>query len=214
MPVDDSRTVLLVPPPRRAVVPGVLVLRGGIDPGDIGEIRGVPSTWRERTIFDCLRLLPERAGLALLDQALVERWASVERLTELAHQHVGHHGVGRVREALRVVRGGERSEAERVLTRLLTEARITGWRTNAPIADGRGLIGVGDVVFARRKLVLEVDGWAYHSAEERFQRDRTRQNRLVAAGWTVLRFTWRELTHHPDRVISTLREVLGQVRVA
>jgi very-short-patch-repair endonuclease len=38
-------------------------------------------------------------------------------------------------------------------------------------------------------LVIEVDGWAYHRTPDRFQRDRERQNRLVAAGWTVLRFT-------------------------
>jgi very-short-patch-repair endonuclease len=144
----------------------------------------------------------------------VERWTSVQHLTDLAHQHAGHHGVGRVRAALRVVRGGERSEAERIMTRLLTEAGITGWRANAPIADVRGLIGFGDVVFARRKLVLEVDGWAYHSSTADFQRDRIRQNRVVLAGWTVLRFTWRDLTEYPDRVIKALREVLGQVRVA
>ena len=44
---------------------------------------------------------------------------------------------------------------------------------------------------------FEIDGRAFHSDADRFQRDRTRQNRLVGAGWTVLRFTWNDLRDRP-----------------
>jgi very-short-patch-repair endonuclease len=50
-----------------------------------------------------------------------------------------------------------------------------------------------------------VDGWAWHHDAEAFRRDRQRQNVLVLAGWTVLRFTWSDLTHRPDRVIHDVR---------
>ena len=103
--------------------------------------------------------------------------------------------------------GGERSAGERRLTELLRAARITGWEANAEIRDGDGLIGVGDVVFASAKLVVEVDGLAFHVTPERFQRDRQRQNRLVAAGWTVLRFTWRDLTERPSYVVASVRRL-------
>ncbi|HEX2308075.1 MAG TPA: hypothetical protein VHI14_07145 [Jatrophihabitantaceae bacterium] len=36
----------------------------------------------------------------------------------------------------------------------------------------------------------------------RFESDRLRQNELVAAGWRVLRFTWRMLYDDPDRVLA------------
>jgi very-short-patch-repair endonuclease len=39
-------------------------------------------------------------------------------------------------------------------------------------------------------VAVEIDGFAFHHAPDRFQRDRTRQNALVGLGWTVLRFTW------------------------
>ncbi len=93
--------------------------------------------------------------------------------------------------------GGARSAAERLAARLLQQAGIDGWVANAQIRDGRGLIGVGDIVFGRLKLVIEIDGRAFHVTPEQFQTDRERQNRLVAAGWTVLRFTWRDLTQRP-----------------
>ena len=31
-----------------------------------------------------------------------------------------------------------------------------------------------------------------------------RKNRLVAAGWTVLRFTWWDLTQRPDYVVASI----------
>jgi very-short-patch-repair endonuclease len=65
------------------------------------------------------------------------------------------------------------------------------------------------VVFEEAGVVVEVDGWAYHIDPERFQRDRARQNRLVAAGWTVLRFTWRDLTERSEYVVATITSILA-----
>lgn len=65
------------------------------------------------------------------------------------------------------------------------------------------------MVFEEQRLVVEIDGWAYHSTPDRFQGDRTRQNRIVAAGWDVLRFTWRDVTERPGYVIATIRATLA-----
>ena len=62
-----------------------------------------------------------------------------------------------------------------------------------------------DVVFLARQLAVEVDGWAWHSDVDRFAHDRRRQNALVLAGWTVLRFTWHDLTSRPQMVIAQIR---------
>ena len=72
----------------------------------------------------------------------------------------------------------------------------------------RRRLRAGDWQQAAARLVIEVDGWAFHTDPARFQRDRTRQNRLVAAGWTVLRFTWADLHHRPDKVIREVRAAL------
>jgi len=92
--------------------------------------------------------------------------------------------------------------------KLLREAGIDGWAANVEIRDGLGPIGIGDLVFRRARAVIEVDGLAFHVSPERFQRDRARQNRLVAAGWTVLRFTWRDVTERSNHVVRTVRAVL------
>ena len=71
---------------------------------------------------------------------------------------------------------------------------------------------MGDFVFEAERLVIELDGWAFHVTPDQFQHDRHRQNRLVAAGWTVLRFTWRDLTERPAEVIAAITQLLTHLR--
>jgi very-short-patch-repair endonuclease len=109
-----------------------------------------------------------------------------------------------IRRVLKTLTTGAEAESDRRLQRLLRQAGISGWVGNHPVFDGRRLVGRVDVGFADLKVAIEVDGLAYHSDRQRFQRDRTRQNDLVALGWTVLRFTWADLVERPDYVLATI----------
>ena len=53
-------------------------------------------------------------------------------------------------------------------------------------------------------MVIEIDGWAWHSDAARFRADRRRQNALVAAGWTVLRFTWQDVIGRPRQMVEEI----------
>ncbi|MGQ0804054.1 MAG: type IV toxin-antitoxin system AbiEi family antitoxin domain-containing protein [Actinomycetota bacterium] len=46
-----------------------------------------------------------------------------------------------------------------------------------------------DLAYPELKLAIEVDGWVAHGTRTAFDRDRARQNDLVAAGWRPIRFT-------------------------
>jgi hypothetical protein len=199
---------LWVGPMRRRRVAEVRVLRDQMSPDDIRRADGMLVTSPGRTVFDCLRVLPDDAALAVLDRALQRGWTSFGEQVRRVRAHAGRGGAPRLARLIRAAGGGAHSVAERRMATLLLTAGISGWVANAPIRDGSGLIGYGDIVFTRARLVIEIDGFAYHSDTERFQRDRTRQNRLVNAGWTVLRFTWRDLRDRPEQVITTIRAAL------
>ena len=62
-----------------------------------------------------------------------------------------------------------------------------------------------DLAFVAERVAVEVDGWAYHVDPDRFQGDRSRQNRLTAAGWIVVRFTWADLVEKPDEVVAMIQ---------
>ena len=100
--------------------------------------------------------------------------------------------------------GGARSEAERLVVQLLRGARITGWRANYPVGPY-----IVDIAFPEHRVAIEIDGWAFHSDHYAFQSDRARQNKLALGGWQVLRFTWLDITRHPERVLREIRAAIS-----
>ncbi len=54
---------------------------------------------------------------------------------------------------------------------------------------------------------MEIDGFGCHRDVKAFQHDRTRRNRLVAAGWTVLNYTWTDLLERPHQVTSEVTAI-------
>jgi len=56
---------------------------------------------------------------------------------------------------------------------------------------------------------VEVDGWATHGHRSAFEHDRANDARLVAAGYTVIRVTWRQLTTQPEAVAARLGATLA-----
>jgi hypothetical protein len=220
MPGPDRGPHLIVTGRSHTRPDGVRIMRVDLSHRDVSVVQGALVTSPPRTVFDCLRLLDERPGRDLLDRALQQGWIGLADLVERVRAGAGRWGAPRIARLVGMAsaggasRGGTtgpRSAAERRVVALLRAGGITGWEANVPIRDERGLIGVGDIVFRTAKVVIEVDGWAFHATPDRFQRDRERQNRLVAAGWMVLRFTWRDITERPTQVVRTVREV---VRVA
>jgi very-short-patch-repair endonuclease len=88
---------------------------------------------------------------------------------------------------------------------LLHGAGLTGWEANLDLEG----VGILDFAFVAQRIAIEIDGRAWHSAGDRFQSDRRRQNRLVLLGWTVLRFTWEDLVERSEEVIQQVRIALG-----
>lgn len=79
--------------------------------------------------------------------------------------------------------------------------------------DGRFVARV-DFAYPEVRLALEVDGHDNHRTPSDFRRDLNRQNLLVAAGWTVLRFTWSDVVQRPAEVAATIRRQLARLQAA
>ena len=72
-------------------------------------------------------------------------------------------------------------------------------------------LGRVDWYFPELRIVVECDSFLWHGAWHRRKRDLRRDRRLVAAGYTVLRFSWEDLTDLPDQVIVDLVDVSRQL---
>jgi very-short-patch-repair endonuclease len=185
---------------------GVGLRRRNLDPMDLVVLRGLPVTALPLTVLDAAAALGHDSGRPLVDRAL-QRQVSFAELHAAYCRTLGRHGSPWLGRVLREAADGACSQAERVLHRLLRQARIGGWVANHRVV----LSGIEywiDVAFVVHRLAVEVDGWAWHSDVDRFARDRRRQNALVLAGWTVLRFTWHDLKSRPEVVVAQIRAVI------
>ncbi|MGK5521903.1 DUF559 domain-containing protein [Micromonospora sp. URMC 107] len=69
------------------------------------------------------------------------------------------------------------------------------------------LLGIGDLGWRAARVIAEADGQAPHRTPRAVFEDRSRQNRLVNAGWRILRFTWAD-TLRPDYIPHTVKAAL------
>jgi very-short-patch-repair endonuclease len=177
----------------------------GLDVRDVRLHQGFPVTSPARTLIDCAstshvdRLLNEARALKLVKDAELE--AAMTRCP-------GRKGTGPLRALLAAEQdsGFTRSKAERILRRLVREAELERPITNTYVER----VEV-DAYWPRLKLVVEFDGHQYHGTYQAFQRDRAKTNKLIAAGYLVLRFTWAQLTKRPMLVLATIARTLGRL---
>ena len=181
--------------------PGVVVRRRDLDPADRMRGRGVAVTAPALTALETAAAV--RDGATFLDRALQQGRVGVGDLHEAYCRAAGSHGSARSGELLRACADRADSAAERRLTTLLRRAGLTGFVVAHPF--GHTWI---DVAFPHARVAIEVDGWAWHTDPARFAADREKGNALVEAGWTLLRFTWRDLTDRPDRVVARVRSAV------
>ena len=98
---------------------------------------------------------------------------------------------------------------ERRFLALLRRHRIAAPRCQAII----GAYTV-DFLWPQQWLVAETDGFEHHSSRRGFAADRRRDTELRLAGYTVARFTWRQVTEEPRYVADALKALLRPSSVA
>jgi very-short-patch-repair endonuclease len=179
---------------------GVRVRRRDLDPHDVVHVDGIALTAPALTALETAAAVPD--GSAFLDRALQKhvRFPAVYRAY---CRNLGQEGSALMAKLLTAAADRADSAAERVLIGILRSAGVTGWRQGVPFGPWEI-----DLAFPDVKLAVEVDGWAWHVDVDRFRADRHKGNALTRAGWTVLRFTWHDLTNRPAYVLAEIRAAL------
>jgi very-short-patch-repair endonuclease len=166
------------------------------------EVRGVMVTAVPLTVLEAMVALDD--GSQLLDRALQKR-VKLAALQQAHCRNLGRWGSAQAARLLSAAADRTASEAERIAIRLFRDAGLTGWQCGYQVGGYEV-----DIAFPDDWVAVEIDGWAWHSDVERFRHDRQRQNALVLAGWTVLRFTWHDLTHRPSAVVGMIANSVRQ----
>jgi hypothetical protein len=139
-------------------------------PRDITTVRDIPVTRPARTISDLARTLTADDLEPIVDLADARGLVNFQDLR--AAKPASLKAV-----LLNYAPAPTRSELERRFLRLCTRHRIDPPETDTRI-EGFEV----DFVWRDRRLIVEVDGYAYHRSPEAFERDRERDVRLEMAG--------------------------------
>lgn len=205
---DDPRVHLTVPPGTRirhradrrvhvAALPARFVQRRA----------GIRVTSPGRTWLDLAASVPPPALLAVADQMLARRYPA-PALQRMVAGAAGMRGVVAARRVAPLADGRAGSPMESVLRWLIHEAglpapvlqhRVTG--------EGGGLIGEVDLAWPGAKVLVEFDG-NVHRDRRVFVDDLRRQNGLILAGWTILRFSSADVLGRPRWVIAVVTAAL------
>jgi very-short-patch-repair endonuclease len=180
-----------------------------IDPRDLRHKDRIPLTAPARTVIDLAADRDDATLRRALGEARVLQLVSDRELRAALDRAGSRRGVGLMRALLdsEVEQGYARSEAERRMLELVRAAGLPQPLPNARL-EGYSV----DLLWPAQRFVVEVDGYRYHGHRAAFERDRRKDARLLAAGYRVMRFTWRQLVHEPMLVAAMLASALTERR--
>jgi REase_MTES_1575 len=153
-------------------------------PDEVTVRDGIPVTTAARTLVDLAAVLSPHELARAINQAEILRLPYPD-LTRYA----GRRGIAKLRRA---EPDNARNDFEAEFIAFLAAHGLP-----APLVNVRMGTIEPDLRWPAHKVIVELDGFSTHGSRRAFERDRERDRRLSAAGWRVIRVTWRQL--HEDR---------------
>ncbi|MCY4664984.1 MAG: hypothetical protein OXC00_09990 [Acidimicrobiaceae bacterium] len=159
---------------------------------------GIPCTGLARTMLDLAAVVNRQRLESALDCVLRQERLTYEDLYEVvvSHSRQGRNGLTRLRAVLDDRCGDgpvPLSDWSRWVSDLLVKSGLGRPALEYRVHDAAGdLLAQVDLAYPGRRLAIELDSVRWHHNRESFVGDRRRRNKLQAAGWDVLNFTWED----------------------
>jgi predicted transcriptional regulator of viral defense system len=211
---DHQRIEVTVPRRSTRTHSGVTVHRSTtLTPADITVVNGIPTTTIPRTLFDLAELFTARQLERAFDQADIMQALDLNEIRDQLARNPHRRAAKAVIHLLNTHYIGStptENEFEDAFLALTRSLKLPDPMPQFYIDPGDGEPPIrADFAWPDRKVVVETDGRRTHGTNHAFEADRRRDQRLTAAGWTVIRTTWRQLTQRPHELKPILLKLLG-----
>jgi hypothetical protein len=144
-----------------------------------------------------------------IDDALRRGLVDQGTLKVSLHGRPGGAGDGVARARIAEANGVAESILETAGRLALADSRVPLPVPQYEVVEDGTLVARLDGAYPDRRLGLEFDGQGVHGALRAIFHDRWRQNRLLALGWTLLRFTWWDVVHDPKGFVAAVCAALS-----
>lgn len=196
--------------------PGVTVHRNhDLNIDHVEKLRELPCTTIPRTIVDLASVLHPKHVAHITDDLIAQKRLTVESLGAV------------LRDVAR------RGKTGSTTIRSILSERGTGIERNATVLEIRGLNALRegglpdphleytipwnpvrrfDACYPEWSIAIEWDSRRWHGTHDAFEQDRERDRSALLHGWSIYRFTWRDVTERPDHVAETIRSAIERAR--
>jgi very-short-patch-repair endonuclease len=207
---NTERAAVEVTASRKCRRPRIEAHRAVLPPDEVTRERGIPVTNPARTLLDLAAVISPEQLERTINEAEVRRLASPLPLGALVARHPTRRGTAAIRRILEHSRPGgtiTRSELENCFLALVDAENLPRPRMNEPLGPFEP-----DAIWREERLVVELDSYPIHTTRRAFESDRRRDRQLQAAGYRVIRITWRQLQDEPRTIANELSALLATSR--
>jgi predicted transcriptional regulator of viral defense system len=178
-----------------------------LDERDVTQVKGIPCTAVARTLLDLAGTIDKTALERAIEQAEKLELFDLTAVLDVMQRAGNRRAVTALNAALTAYMPEPAFTRSELEERFLALCRAAG----LPMPLTNNVTGADEIDFTwpDRRLIVEVDSLRHHGTRAAFERDRRRDQCLTAAGWRVVRFTWRQVNKAPAEVTATLRSLLA-----
>lgn len=191
---------------------GITFHRGCIPADEATVLHAIPVTTVPRTLLDLATVLDRRQIERAMEEAEIRRLDDPLSLPDLLERYPRRRGTATIKAILEAGQIGStitRSELEERFLAFIESRFLPSPELNVDIeVQGRWI--EADCVWHEQRVIVELDGHATHRTAAAYERDRARDRALNAAGWRVVRVTWRQLHQDADALAADLGALLAR----
>jgi predicted transcriptional regulator of viral defense system len=187
---------------------GIVVHEGGIYKDDRAVAAGIPVTSVARTLFDLAEVVDERRLGRAFEEADRLNLLRMKALEDVCARGHGRRALRPIRRLIEAARAPviSRSDLEERFALFCRDYDIVPTTTNVEVLDHEV-----DAFWPRERLIVELDGYAFHRHRAAFEDDRAKDAGRQVAGYRAMRITDWRLEREPDAIAAEIRALLKSV---
>jgi len=172
---------------------------------DLTSHLGIRVTTPARTLFDCAPNLSDTALTRAVNDALQSNYLTRSQLAEFLDRRPSK----RLQPFATATDGPTRSEFEDAFLAFCERYGLPRPKVNTIVAGHEA-----DAYFEAERLIVELDGWRFHSSRASFEDDRDRDANSLVQGIGTIRLTWERMIAKPEPEADRLHKILRMRRGA
>jgi very-short-patch-repair endonuclease len=177
--------------------PGITSHRSETLAGDTRIRHGIRTTNPVRMIIDVAPRRTDRQLVRLVQDARLKKHLNATQLDRLLLR------CPRLQRLIDPAQNPTKSDLEDDFVAWITKHKLPMPRINTKLASGKEV----DAVYEVERLIIELDGWPYHSGHKSFASDHQRDSDHRTLGFDTVRYTGEQLT---DVEAANLRRRLSR----